>query len=111
MEHRSGLRKPSNEQVTLLRAGIPLGIFPLHNVSAGGLAVKGCVEKLPQNCLLTVRLLGAAATADATLEARALVVHQQQDLLGLMWIECDLMAALTAKAVHNSRSDAARPSW
>ncbi len=70
---------------SLLKGDIPLGTFPVHDVSSGGLSVTGTIANLPYCCVLTVHLFYLDGCEPHTLETHAMVVHQRNGLIGFMW--------------------------
>ena len=70
---------------SLLKGDLPLGTFPVHDVSSGGMSVMGTVANLPYCCVLTVHLFYLDGCEPHTLETHAMVVHQRNGLIGFMW--------------------------
>ncbi len=88
MEHRIGTRKPvSNLFVTLSQRGVVLGSYPVHDIGSGGLAISGKIASLALHSLVTVKMRFNEMEANGSVEIKALVVHFNNMLTGLMWAE------------------------
>lgn len=93
MEHRIGKRRPLENDVFLSQCGRKLGRFPARNISLGGLGLKGSDDRLVVNSVVTVGLLSEedAEGVSTSRKMRAVVVHQNNGTIGLMWIEKELV--------------------
>lgn len=73
--------------VTLSFGGLELGLFPVHNISSGGMALLGTIANVGVNRLVTVHIPANANSGSERMEVKALVVYQAANLTGLMWVE------------------------
>jgi hypothetical protein len=105
MEHRIGSRRASNIFVIVSQFGIALGKYPVHNLGAGGMAIRGNIGNLAIHSLVRVQLYFGEHSGDCIVETKALVVHQNNDITGVMWAEYDHAPAIATRtrpqtAVH-----------
>ena len=75
--------------VTLSQGGVLLGQFPVYNIGAGGMAVQGELSSLDLQSMVVVLLHFRQMDEIRSVETKALVVHKNNGLTGLMWIEFD----------------------
>lgn len=85
MEHRNGSRISAHVNVNLSCGGRDLGWFQCLNLGNGGMAVRGRVDGITTNSLLTVGIESPGEEIPAKIQLRALVVYRNDDATGLMW--------------------------
>lgn len=90
MEHRNGERINVVLPASLRQGDNFLGWFTTRNISRTGLALHGTAPGLPNNSIITVTIELKDQGISSVQDYRALVVRQQQDCLGLMWVEDDI---------------------
>tara|TARA_R110002110_G_scaffold167482_1_gene368490 strand:- start:39264 stop:39578 length:315 start_codon:yes stop_codon:yes gene_type:complete len=87
MEHRNGARRPVNLNINLCQNGEDFGWFLGKDISPGGLSVKGKLQELENNSLLTVQIEQIIKGYAQYIELKAFVIHQDNNTIGLMWAE------------------------
>jgi hypothetical protein len=110
MEHRIGRRRKLEIEVELMQFGKTFGRFMTRDVSLGGIGLRGDVARLQPNSVVTLCLLPDEADNDETMTMRAMVVHQQDGRIGLMWIEDEMVfPAVMVSVRYSSQTSVKRP--
>ena len=91
MEHRIGKRRKLELEVILRQYGRELGTYTTSDISLGGIGLQGVDISLRINSVITLCLLPDQTGEEETRFLRAMVVHQQNDRLGLMWIDDEIV--------------------
>lgn len=90
MEHRNGERINVVLPASLRQGRHFLGWFTTRDISRTGLALHGTAPGLANNSIITVTIETRNGGNPVLQDYRALVVRQQPDCLGLMWVEDDI---------------------
>ncbi len=89
MEHRKGLRIPICLNVSLRKGNKDLGWYETGDFGAEGLSLKGRIYDLPNNSLVSVSIDQHQDAQPENYVFKALVVHQELNSVGLMWVDFD----------------------
>ena len=87
MEHRIGERNKTALTVAVSQGARFLGWCTTRDVCPGGISICGEVADLANSSVVNVALGSAQADSRDTQNFKALVIHQDDGCLGLMWIE------------------------
>ena len=91
MEHRIGKRRKLELEVILRQYGRELGRYTTSDISLGGIGLQGVDICLRINSVITLCLLPDQTGEEETRFLRAMVVHQQNGRLGLMWVDDEIV--------------------
>ncbi|MEX2470043.1 MAG: PilZ domain-containing protein [Pseudohongiellaceae bacterium] len=85
MEHRNGSRIPAQLNVSVWHGDTHLGWYRTRDLGSGGLAIRGRVPGLSTNLLVRTAIEVLGDGDPKYIELRALVVHQDDQGVGMMW--------------------------
>lgn len=85
MDHRNGSRNSARLNVSIWQGDTHLGWYRSANLSTGGLAIRGRAPGLATNSLVRAQIEILDDGEPRYVDLQALVVHQDDAMIGLMW--------------------------